>query len=368
MKTLFTLILLFTSGATFSRQLTVSNIFNITAQFIDLQDAIDIAISGDTILIASSPFGYSGSLSSKTLCFIGDGAFNSRNTFKTSVFLNYNGYCRNCFDSSDVDCNQTRCLEINSGTRFIGLNLFLSNRGEGLTLSKCVIDRCVVQLYSDVCFSLPFDTLLIINSVISEFNRDEYSIFMDYLCKAPKIIDNSRVIVYNSYIIEKMTKMTFGKFLNCSFFGYRSFPNVSSDSLDQCAFLSCIFYGNQQLALIRNSSFINCLTFSTNQDTLPYGNNQGTANFIGNPQFVRPEQIGVYSDSANFKLQVSSPARNAGYDGTDIGPTGGLFPMDNTKLRQSPLPEITFLNILNVNSTLPSTGTLNVQVKAVKPD
>ena len=52
------LTLLVATCATFAATITVSNNFNSPAQYTDIQEAVDAAASGDTILIAGSPTTY----------------------------------------------------------------------------------------------------------------------------------------------------------------------------------------------------------------------------------------------------------------------------------------------------------------------
>ncbi len=117
-----------------------------------------------------------------------------------------------------------------------------------------------------------------------------------------------------------------------------------------------------------NSTFTHNLHFGTSALTMPPAGNSGGSN-IGNtnPQFVNVP-LGTtfsYTDipTYNFGLQTGSPAINAGSDGTNIGPSGGAYPM--TLFNGVPqLPQMQELNILNavVNQNQP----LNINFKARK--
>ena len=77
-----------------------------------------------------------------------------------------------------------------------------------------------------------------------------------------------------------------------------------------------------------------------------------------------------YNDQNNYYLQTTSPALNAGTDGTDLGIFGGQYPWPDTYIPnyvqcvQTSIPQVTELNIQN--SSVPANGNLNFSVKAVK--
>jgi hypothetical protein len=141
-----------------------------------------------------------------------------------------------------------------------------------------------------------------------------------------------------------------------------------------------IFFSREPVtsnADVQTSTFNNNLTYNVSWTTLPFGTNVGSGNINSDPQFyISPvgfdfsmttnnSSPGAY----NWRLQPSSPAKNAGTDGTDIGPTGGASPM---YVYPAPYPltgEPAVPQVQSVAlpvSSVPSGGTLNIQVKARK--
>lgn len=92
-------------------------------------------------------------------------------------------------------------------------------------------------------------------------------------------------------------------------------------------------------------------------NTFPNGVNQ-----VGvDPQFINYPPAGAYFSYAhNYRLQPSSPAKNAGIDGTDLGLYGGVGDYNQNGTPRN--PQITQFNI--ANPTISSGGTLNINFKS----
>jgi hypothetical protein len=115
----------------------------------------------------------------------------------------------------------------------------------------------------------------------------------------------------------------------------------------------------------RDNNFSNNLVTST--ITMPPaafsgGTNSGVGNLVGvSPNFVSVAGTS-WSSTYDYSLNTSSPAKNAGSDGTDIGPTGGAYPITkNIVFGPSALPLITELNTSGV---VPQNQPLKVNLKA----
>lgn len=65
----------------------------------------------------------------------------------------------------------------------------------------------------------------------------------------------------------------------------------------------------------------------------------------------------------NYRLTATSPGHNAGTDGTDIGPFGGVDPLPNL-YGTPPVPQIKIFNI--TNSVVTPNTPLEIYVKAKK--
>lgn len=117
-----------------------------------------------------------------------------------------------------------------------------------------------------------------------------------------------------------------------------------------------------------NNTFTNNISYCSNSSytyTLPPSGNTGTGNLQNqNPLFVTGSINGSYDISLDYHLQSSSPGKNAGSDGTDIGPYGGTKPF--VWGGAFSIPKVTQMTISNpiINS-----GTnINVNVKAKKAE
>lgn len=168
-------------------------------------------------------------------------------------------------------------------------------------------------------------------------------------------------------------------FTNCVFDGFLqgSSNNMISLVIDHCLFLSTTQVPLQNIhnATIHNSIFMNYATvqsgtsvnniFNNNVNRLgsmPSGtNNQNSVN----PNFVTYTLGSLYSTSHNYNLQSGSPAILAGSDGTDIGVNGG-FSNFNESGEVLINPIVREVNIMN--TTVQPNGTMNVQVRATKPN
>lgn len=117
-----------------------------------------------------------------------------------------------------------------------------------------------------------------------------------------------------------------------------------------------IFYGMAPLGATsggsyERNSFTNNLSFGTSNNALPpVGTgvgNTGSNNIVNqDPLFVNAPYNTIYASTMDFNLQTTSPAKNAGSDGTDIGITGGAYPVTagNILLKPSSAPVIMQFN------------------------
>jgi hypothetical protein len=120
-----------------------------------------------------------------------------------------------------------------------------------------------------------------------------------------------------------------------------------SHSLTDAIVANNIFYGcapimaSSQASFFERNSFVNNISFGTGIDALPPTGtgigNTGSGNKPGeDPLFVNAPYNTAYSSTMDFNLQASSPAKNAGSDGTDIGITGGAYPVTSGNILFKP--------------------------------
>ncbi|MBN2745470.1 MAG: hypothetical protein JXR34_02005 [Bacteroidales bacterium] len=152
--------------------------------------------------------------------------------------------------------------------------------------------------------------------------------------------------------------------LNNIFFNWYYFYNVFNATVSNNIFL-CVTNPNQnQMA---NNVFTNNLSYrsASEQFNLPPTGNTGTGNLSNqNPLFVNGTTSGSFDYTKDYHLTASSPAKNAGTDGTDIGPYGGTNPF--VWGGAITIPQITEMVITN---PVVNQGTnITVKVKAKKAD
>ena len=142
--------------------------------------------------------------------------------------------------------------------------------------------------------------------------------------------------------------MSYSKFMNNVFYGV----SVSGAS---CLAEFCTFYNNL--------SFLGNYT-----EFIPGGCNNTGINLEDTDPLLNSVTSIRFSYDDDYRLQDSSPCKNAGTDGTDIGITGGAYPwpekadgtLDFTGM--PPIPQIIQMDV--ITPIIPIDGTLTVKVKA----
>jgi hypothetical protein len=126
-----------------------------------------------------------------------------------------------------------------------------------------------------------------------------------------------------------------------------------SGRLTDANVINNIFYGctpGSNGSPFERNSFLNNISFGTSSDALPPTGsgvgNTGSGNKVSvDPIFVNAPYGSAYTATMDFTLQASSPCKNAGTDGSDIGITGGAYPMTGNFLLKTPhAPVIMTLN------------------------
>ena len=337
-----TLILLFclafASTPSIARQRTVSNNPNIPAQFSDLQAAIDGSNAGDTLLLAGSNTSYGAVTLAKKLTLIGNAAVSNGSTLNTYA------------DNITLDSTSATTQADNS--HLVGIQV-----GGYVVINGGVSDILIERCYGNGVYLYGYPTGASYNRNIVIRNNAFSNVIAVYSNAGSN--PTPGLLVTNNYITQQLSIN--GALVSNNLFS-TGLGNVFS-----CIVTNNIFWGGQGPIAADNSTMTNNLTYQTANNTLPYGTNSGGNNKINvDPKFISVVTVGSYSTDDDYGLQAGSPAKNAGTDGKDIGPTGGTYPMSNLLVKQAPTPKITLLNVLN--GQVSSTGTLNVQVKAKKRD
>jgi len=373
MKRQFTLLALLFAMMTLSLPAatwTVSNNTNSPGQYTNLQTAIDAAAPYDTILVAGSPSSYGNITIGKTLYLVGAGYHNpyGDNTTLGTVKL----YTTSLNFSSA------------SGSKIIG---FITG---------------VITLSADFYGSVD-STRVIKNVVIERCNFSEFR-FGEYATSST---------IHNSYKNDTIRNCLIGgigigyrqtgNYPNYTYTCYEHLSNIyihnnifsgGAISSPAIAYYTSNFYVENNIFIARQgyvcfglipnmviennifyaaepqgctgSAYTKNITYMCLNNTIPGAGNVGSGNMVNvNPLFVNYPLMGNvgFSYSHDYHLQATSPGKNAGTDGTDIGIYGGMMPFE---VGANPYyPQMMELTLPN-GSSVPAGGTLNVHFKAKK--
>lgn len=333
--------------------ITVSNQLNSPGQYSNLQQAIDVANSGDTLYVHSGSYG--SIIVTKALTFIGPG-FNPQGQFTMTSYIN----------SIILDPSLTA-----DGIKFIGLNIGYINiktvgqiQVDSITFERCRFSinttnfvlgnnwsfiNCLFYWTSSGSLDLGnWNNLLISNNI---FNNSGSATFI-------KNSNKTSVLIANNLFLGE-----------CNITGSSQFTALSN-----AVFNNNIFWGKAPKATSDCSYNNNLVYYVGSQGVLPYGTNTGANNYNDiDPLFVNvPVSNGMcaFSYTHNYNLQATSPGHNNGTDGTDIGIYGGQFPMPAFGAflitGHPPIPQV--YNFLLMNSYLPQNSYLGITVNVRRTD
>ncbi len=319
----------------FATVITVSNNPNSPGQYNNLQTAIDAATNGDTLYVHGSPTNYGTIYLNRNLTLIGTG-YNPQkdNPLVSSIATLY-------LDSVPgiKGCSNSRIIGFNITSQLVqGPNAYAFNN---VTIALNRIAQIQIQASSA-------------NGIIIKQNIINY---MYSIQNCNNLIIRNNILYYTTSYFQNCNSVL----ITNNLYFYQS---VSTGAVvqDFSTITNNIFLNVHPNTSF--STFNNNLIFNSGNDVLPYGNNTGTGNINGSaPVFVNvPDLIGV-NLNYNYRLTATSAGHNAGTDGTDIGPFGGLDPLPNL-YGTPPVPQIKIFNITNSVVT-PSTP-LEIYVKAKK--
>lgn len=336
---------------------TVDNRPGTTAQFTSVQAAIDTAAEGDFIYVHPSPILYN------------------------NITINKEIHLRGIGHSPEL---------ANGEFATIGaITLFTDNLG--ITASNSSISGLVVNIINDnqfapisnvliqnnrigfISFSRPFN-FIIQGNVFSSFSQANSIRFFTNVTHANNIISHNIFIRNtNSQIDAVIEGLVSSETFSNNIMVFNNTPATN----DLGAFEFCNNpIVNNNIFLIRGTNtvaneikllnstinFQNCLTFAYGGQTLnTLSGNDNLDNT--NPLFVNIGDTAnmAFSQSNNYKLDVGSPAINAGSDGDDLGvyAQGFLFQMKGYPFD---LPYPTSINI--TNALVEAGGTLEVEFRA----
>lgn len=356
MKTTFlTILFLILAILVNAKVLTLSNDVHQPAMYKSLTDAYDAAQAGDTIYIYGSATSYGSIELKKKLTLIGSGFQNpNENLLKTTL-----GYIKFSYTTNNYsEVTSSSSGSIINGIYFgsIGLN------GTDLISIKDILIKSCRFGYSYL--DKKNFSMTMINCIIDGIHGGEFNEIQ------------SGLIIKNSIITYRISGIKSNNYsivlLNNTFLYIDSNGDNRGVLYDITgALISNNIFDGTGCYLSVNDSYLSNNIYTLKDELNGFNTekqNHGTNNLVNtDPQFVRMPKL-AFDYNYNYRLKDTSPGKNAGTDGTDIGITGGLYPwpvledgMMDFRGRPS-LPYIDSIKILN--PIIPSNGTLNILLKA----
>lgn len=314
---------------------------NVTAPagvYTDLQVAVTAAAAGDTILLTGSSTSYGSCNVYKQLHFKGAGYDPDKQNALHSIanIIIYNAGLGNA-DSTSIE----------------GLygTFNLQNSVTNSSLSHILITRCQGNL------------------VINSGNYNNIQVYNNWsLAIQTYYTPNLYNCIFSNNIFQNVdihpSSTSTVLFTNNMF--------ISSVGSSHTIFTNNIWYGyDPQSSSNYNTYNYNLVFGATNNQFTLTGTNTGGNNFEGvNPLFVNETNLYI-DDTDDLNLLATSPVKNAGTDGTDLGiyggphpwPEGGISGSGFMYAQEANIPQVNQMDIQN--ASVPLNGTLNVEIKGI---
>lgn len=324
--------------------------------------AMTAAQNGDTLYFPGGSF---GNLSiDKQLVIYGAG-IHSDSSSVTGVSSLTNAYFRENSSGSKLQGFRITYISIEPTVP----TSILSN----IIISKCKFEgsfttnnhnQVISQTPAIIFGNSNLDTLrdvLIVENIIGNISTSS-----SYAYQQSNSIEYSNNVdsIYNIIFLKNIIRRRSNNVRNAEFYN-NIFLGSSFSNVKNCFFFNNYFSLGVSLnspTLIENCIFNNNLNLTANFNTnYNLGINNIASQSITNT-FINATNNYIFSFSDDYHLKSSSPGKNAGFDGTDIGIYGTAVPTQEGWLPDN--PRIIFKNIANmpdVNGNLP----VQVQTRAV---
>ena len=339
---------------------TVSNNTGSPGQYTNLQTAIDAAGFYDTILVAGSATSYGNITFGKPLVLIGAG-YNNPYGMNTTL--------------GQIELDRQTFYVSSSNTKIIGFivtgNIIFYpyySGGTNMTIDNVVIERCRI---GSVDFGLgqggthTYNNDSIRNCLI-EGNINSHGVYNSHYYNNVVIHNNIFNGGYFTFGYNCSPNNTCNSDLNKFYVKNNLFLNKTTNCFNNCVKMvieNNIFYGAEPQGGT-GCVFTRNLTYMCLNNIIPGTDNLGSGNRVNqNPLFVNVPPQGGFSFSYDYHLQATSPGKNAGTDGSDIGIYGGMMPFE---VGANPYVPQMMTTTLPSGSSVPAGGTLNVQFTARK--
>ncbi len=348
-----------------------------------IQEAIDASGAGDIVYIQPSPTTYGSATIEKEIHLVGIGFDLDKDSPLQSTMLDI--VFRNNIDNTSNASNSTI-----TGLTIRDIYTIAYPGAPSFTLQNVTISNCLIQELQYLCCGttyVPVDNFeLSGNSFTQEvdFHNQATNVLLRNNFFAGRVFFNSgnpnSGIVSNNIFYTGIGKNSVGDNLiiqNNNFMGATGSNNAFSTTMIDAIIANNIFYGRTPSVAaaggsvstnFQRNTFTNNLSFGTGNDQLPPSgggaNNTGSGNLEGiTPMFTDVPLLNTWADTYDFTLQVGSQAIGGGSDMSDIGISGGPYPMTeaNFVLRTTALPTI---QTFNTSSVINPGDDLDVRVKA----
>ncbi|MBK6484078.1 MAG: hypothetical protein IPG01_13335 [Chitinophagaceae bacterium] len=315
--------------------------------YTQVTDAVSNSQSGDTIYIPGGSYSIGTLEIDKELHIYGVG--HNPDSSKATGFTLLTGFIV--------------LTEGSDNTEIIGLKLGISGIGGGtiyfgniastnfISVSNCQIRRCYI---SSINFRTDDVSVKFSNNTISEnviFGNIETSGY------APGVENN----FFTNNILGHLTTIGSGNLIQNNVFLTGYVYGVIQSTIENNVFLlnGCCDGGQNLNNIIRNnlcgfgSGFF---TSSTNiiQDNI--------YNQVSGSIFIN-QSGSIYQYTQNYHLQITSPGKNAGADGTDVGVYGGIYPW-----KEGSIPPNPHIQSKTISSNTDASGNLPINIKVAAQD
>ena len=299
--------------------------------YTDIALAINGSLAGDTIYIPGGVYPGSNLTISKELHLIGVGHNPNYSTATDYSILNSNIYFYEGADHSSV-----------TGLLINGSIFFNSSGLSFIHISRCNLGNNFILMNATVFNSTVSECIL--NYIQAEFESYNNAFYNNIFLTGIFNFGANNLVANNVFV----------------FNGSYPINSILSSEIRNNIFLCVnnnIIIGNS--LTVKNNLVINSIICDLSW--ICSGNiNAQPLNSI----FVNYPQTGAgFSYSDDYHLQATSPGKNAGTDGTDIGIYGGAFPWKDGSVPYNP-----HITVKNIASTTDSAGKLNIYVTVVAQD
>lgn len=292
-KLILPLFITISANLAFAKTITVNNNTNAIGMYTNLQTAVDAALINDTVLVSASPDTYGPVTITKKIYLIGEGYLSSTDAKAKLTTV----------DKITIDT-------IPGGAKVSGLVIegffgsYISQIGTPIGfINNVVIKNCTGYLY------VKGNDWEIINCNLGVV-----------ISQAPSGKTITNISAYNS-VVAYFSGFKGGLISNCII-------KSGGSEINSCSFMqvqNCIFtfsgaagIGSDNIALI-NCSFVGQPTIDATQS-----NTATNCKFKQDPNFIN---IIDYQLNPKTAVGANNPLLKAGTDGTDIGITGGTYPI-----------------------------------------